>query len=184
MVSYPRPDTPMPRACTAPRRAAGPRRGLHPTPNGGPGRPSGCGKRGGGRMCGWQTWPVQGRRVQTAEAGALPRPLMPHTVHDTHATAFPLERSCGCLSPHPPSVLGDGEAATPSKHRGDYREPGGPSRRDASEGNGSRRRPQRRLGRRLEEVAKAVGGGNCRLPMPLRLALGVRGTVAGHRLGP
>ena len=51
--------------------------------------------------------------------------------------------------------------------------------RDASEGKG----PQRRLGRRLEEVAKAVGGGYCRLQMPLRLALGVRETVAGHRLG-
>ena len=44
-------------------------------------------------------------------------------------------------------------------------------------------RPQQRLGRRLEEVAKAVGGGYCRLQMPVRLALGVRGTVAGHRLG-
>ena len=54
---------------------------------------------------------------------------------------------------------------------------------DASEGKGPRRRPQRRLGRRLEEVSKAVGGGYCRLQMPLRLALGVRGTVAGHRLG-
>ena len=43
--------------------------------------------------------------------------------------------------------------------------------------------PQRRLHRRLEGVAKAVGGGYCRLQMPLRLALGVRGTVAGHRLG-
>ena len=40
-----------------------------------------------------------------------------------------------------------------------------------------------RLGRRLEEVAKAVGGGYCRLQMPLTLALGVRETVAGHRLG-
>ena len=29
-----------------------------------------------------------------------------------------------------------------------------------------------------------MGGGYCRLQMPLRLALGVRGTVAGHRLGP
>ena len=28
-----------------------------------------------------------------------------------------------------------------------------------------------------------MGGGYCRLQMPLRLALGVRGTVAGHRLG-
>ena len=40
-----------------------------------------------------------------------------------------------------------------------------------------------RFNRRLEEVAKAVGGGYCRLQMPLRLALGVRETVAGHRLG-
>ena len=36
----------------------------------------------------------------------------------------------------------------------------------------------------LEEVAKAVGGGYSRLQMPLRLALAVTGTVAGHRLGP
>ena len=28
-----------------------------------------------------------------------------------------------------------------------------------------------------------LGGGYCRLQMPLRLALGVRGTVSGHRLG-
>ena len=51
------------------------------------------------------------------------------------------------------------------------------------EGKGPQRRPQRRLGRRLEEVAKAVGGGYCRLPMPLRPALGIRETAAGHRLG-
>ena len=37
------------------------------------------------------------------------------------------------------------------------------------------RRPQERLGRRLEEVAKAVGGGYCRLPMPLETALAVHG---------
>ena len=55
--------------------------------------------------------------------------------------------------------------------------------RDALEGKGPQRRPQQRLDRRLEEVAEAVGGGYCRLQMPLRLALGVRGTVAGHRLG-
>ena len=35
----------------------------------------------------------------------------------------------------------------------------------------------------LEEVAEAVGCGYCRLQMPLKLALGVRGTVAGHKLG-
>ena len=43
--------------------------------------------------------------------------------------------------------------------------------------------PQQRLGRRLEEVAEAVGGGYCRLQMPLGLALAAWGTVAGHRLG-
>ena len=44
---------------------------------------------------------------------------------------------------------------------------------------------QKRLGRRLEEVAKAVGGGYCRLQMPLKLALGTRGTVGtfeGHEV--
>ena len=55
--------------------------------------------------------------------------------------------------------------------------------RDASEGKGPQRRPRKRLGRRLEEVAKAVGGGYCRLQMPLRLAVAVGGTVAGVRLG-
>ena len=60
---------------------------------------------------------------------------------------------------------------------------GGGGEGDAFEWKGPRRRPQRRLGRRLEGVAKAVGGGYCRLQMPLKLALGVRGTVAGHRLG-
>ena len=56
--------------------------------------------------------------------------------------------------------------------------------RIASEGKGPQRRPLRQLGRRLEEVAKAVGGGYCRLQMPLKLALGVRETVAGHRQRP
>ena len=55
--------------------------------------------------------------------------------------------------------------------------------RDASEGKEPWTQPQKRLGRRLEEVTKAVGGGYCRLQMPLKLALGVRETVAGHRLG-
>ena len=40
--------------------------------------------------------------------------------------------------------------------------------------------PQRRLGRRLEAVAKAVEGGYCRLQMPLKPALGLRETVAGR----
>ena len=32
-------------------------------------------------------------------------------------------------------------------------------------------------------LTKAVGGGYCRLQVPLKLALAVGGTVAGHRLG-
>ena len=43
--------------------------------------------------------------------------------------------------------------------------------------------PKRRVDGRLEDVAQAVGGGYCRLQMPLKLTLGVRETVAGHRLG-
>ena len=53
-----------------------------------------------------------------------------------------------------------------------------PPPRDASQ-----RRPQQRLDRRLEEVAKAVGGGLLSVTMPCNPALGVRGTVAVHRLG-
>ena len=53
----------------------------------------------------------------------------------------------------------------------------------ALEGKGPQRRSQKRLDRRLEEVAKAVGGGYCRLQMPLKLAVTVRETVAGHSLG-
>ena len=48
---------------------------------------------------------------------------------------------------------------------------------------GPQRWPQQRLDRRLEEVAKAVGGRYCRLQMPLKLALAVRETVAGHWMG-
>ena len=60
---------------------------------------------------------------------------------------------------------------------------GGGAGRDELEGKEPQRRPQKRLGRRLEEVAEAVGGGYCRLQMPLKLSFAVRGTVAGHRLG-
>ena len=51
--------------------------------------------------------------------------------------------------------------------------------RDALQGKGPQRRPQERLRRRLEEVAKAVGGGYCRLQMPLKPALAARRTAAG-----
>ena len=56
-----------------------------------------------------------------------------------------------------------------------------PPAKDALEGNGPQRWPQKRLDRRLEEVAKAVGGGYCRLP--LKLAIAVRETATGCRLG-
>ena len=52
--------------------------------------------------------------------------------------------------------------------------------RDALEGKGPQRRPQKRLDRRLEEGTKAVGGGYCQFQMRLKLALGVRETVAGR----
>ena len=62
-----------------------------------------------------------------------------------------------------------------------------PPPRDASEGNGPERRPQRRLGRRLEEVAEAVGGGYCRLRRPSKPALmtatrPLRNTRGGSRV--
>ena len=59
----------------------------------------------------------------------------------------------------------------------------GAAGRDVLEGKGPQRRPQQPFDRRLEEVAKAVGGGYCWLQIPLKLALGVRETVAGHRPG-
>ena len=62
-------------------------------------------------------------------------------------------------------------------------ERGGVGGRDALEGKGPQRRPQKRLDRRLGEVAEAVGAGYCRLQVPLELALAVGETVAGHRLG-
>ena len=55
--------------------------------------------------------------------------------------------------------------------------------RDALEGKGPQRRPQKWLDRGSEEVAKAVGTGDCRLQMPPKLALAVSKTVAGCRLG-
>ena len=86
------------------------------------------------------------------------------------------ERGKGVSTSHPVSTTGEAgpRADAPSP-------PHGGSSRD--EGRGPQRRSQMRLARRLEEVAQAVGGGYCRLQMPLRLALGVRGIVAGHRLG-
>ena len=74
-----------------------------------------------------------------------------------------------------PSALGLSSAGRGGLGRVQYRQ-------GALEGRGPQGPPQEPLGRQLEEVAKATGGGYCQLQMPLRLALGVRGTVAGHRL--
>ena len=87
--------------------------------------------------------------------------------------------------PRPPHRLAHTEGcistADNRRRRGGYPPPPPPPR-DALEGKGRQRRPQQRSGRRLEEVAKAVEAGYSRLQMPLKLALGVRVTVAGHRL--
>ena len=77
---------------------------------------------------------------------------------------------------------GTGEACTPwgTRHSGWH---GGGGVSASLWTRDCRKAPLRRLDGRLEEVAKAVGGGYCRLQMPLRLALAVRETVAGHRRG-
>ena len=46
-----------------------------------------------------------------------------------------------------------------------------------------RRRPRSSWAGGWRRLPKRFGGGYCRLQMPLRLALGVRGTVGGRKLG-
>ena len=60
----------------------------------------------------------------------------------------------------------------------------GPPGCGAFEGKGLQRRPQKRLGRRLEEVAEAVGGGYCRLQMPLSQDLASGGQWLGVGWAP
>ena len=55
--------------------------------------------------------------------------------------------------------------------------------RDALEGKGVSKAVPKAVRQAVEGVAKAVGGGYCRLPLALRMAVAVRETVAGHRLG-
>ena len=86
----------------------------------------------------------------------------------------------------PPSKMGLGQFWAPGIPREIWLGGGPltpPPPRDASEGKGPQRRPQKQLYQQLEAVAKAVGGGYCRLEMPLKLALAVSWTVAGHRPG-
>ena len=68
------------------------------------------------------------------------------------------------------------QCTRPAVPIGTLTEPPPPPFKDAIEGKGPQRRPQKRLDRRLEEAAKAAGGGDCRLQMPLKRALAVRET--------
>ena len=79
--------------------------------------------------------------------------------------AVPLQTTTG-PSPSMDRSSAQSTAGGGGGHTGGHRAEG----RHAFEGKGPRRRPQNRLDGRLEEVAKAVGGGYCRLQMPLRLA--------------
>ena len=56
-----------------------------------------------------------------------------------------------------------------------------PPPRDALEGRGPQRRPKERLDRRLQGVAKAVGGGSCRLQMPLGPAIPFMVSEGNHQ---
>ena len=94
-----------------------------------------------------------------------------------------LKKPCPAHAVLHPRGTRAGWIASSQGHRHPLKLPCSTARRDALEREGPRGRPQRRLERRLEEVAEAVGGGYCQLRMPLRLALGARGTVARHRLG-
>ena len=58
-----------------------------------------------------------------------------------------------------------------------------PKARDALEGKGPQRPPQRRLDRRLEEVAKAVGGRLLSVTNASDVGVCRQKTVAGHTLG-
>ena len=58
-----------------------------------------------------------------------------------------------------------------------------PLPRNAFEGKAPQSRPQNRVDRRSDAAAKVVGREYCRLQMPRKLALAVRETVSGHRLG-
>ena len=80
-------------------------------------------------------------------------------------------------------MKGQSTSRTTAIHHGRIWANGGGGGRDALEGKGHQRWPQRWLVRRSEEVAEAVRGSYYRLRMPLSLALAVRETAAGHRLG-
>ena len=67
---------------------------------------------------------------------------------------------CCCLPAAVWEACFDAVIWSPKKRGGGCTSPAG---REAEEGKGPPRRPQRRLGRRLEEVAEAIGGGYFRV---------------------
>ena len=110
----------------------------------------------GGVVRSWLPTPLH---VRVALSRAFPPPR-----HSPARAAFPsLSTALGPHSPSPPCAPGM------SRQRG-----GGGGGRDALEGKAPQRRPQKRFDRRWEDIAEAVGGGYCRLQMPLSPALGVR----------
>ena len=89
-------------------------------------------------------------------------------------------RGCVILGQPPPPRLSKG-LLHPHPHPNplQYNSP-----RDAFAAQGPQRRPQEAVRQAVGgAVSKSVGGGYCRLQMPVRLARGVRETVAGHKLG-
>ena len=136
------------------------------------------------------TWPYRGRGAPKVRCGpaTVPEPRPPSLPSQflSCATGHRIFRRPNVLRPIPGmqcSLLVRAARQYQAVRRLHRTPPPPPPPTDASEGKGPERRPQKRLGRRLEEVAKAVGGGYCRLQIPLKPALGVKGTVAGHRLG-
>ena len=79
---------------------------------------------------------------------------------------------------------GGGRTVAPREESSENARAPPPLPRVVLEGEGPQRRSQQRFGRQLEAVAKAVGGGCCRLQMPLSLALAVRKTALGIGWAP
>ena len=98
----------------------------------------------------------------------------PGTEWDEHSHYHPGNCPPAPSRTPPPHTASAGNTAPPSIRR--PRHGGTPPGRDAFEGKGPQRRPQKPLDGR-------VGGGYCRLQMRLSLALAIRETVAGHRVG-
>ena len=160
-LAVPPPPVPSPAGPLRPGSSAGPRTRARPRP---PGRPPRA------------RAPPTGRRgPRGGGAGRPPTPKGPTTPPAPPAPAAP--GGPGGTPGGPPAHAP--AAAVPTAPAGVGQAGGNAGTSDACEGKG----PPGRLDRRLEGVAKAVGGGYCRLQMPVSLGLGIRGTVARRRLG-